>query len=229
MLKNSEQFWARAWSRHFDSYTQHHGRQASYLRFILRPHERQLLEIGAGSFRDTVQLNEWGYDCIGSDFSSEAVEWARQRYPEHADKIEWMDATALPLPDGAVDVSFHNGFFVLFDDNETIETLIREQVRVTRSRIICTVHNALDSRQVERFRKLRETDDLYDIRFFNPDEIRGLLEPFCRDVVLMPFGNRLLDRLIQYSPSTRPLKPIYRGLCGKNVAQAQRIMAVGTV
>jgi ubiquinone/menaquinone biosynthesis C-methylase UbiE len=227
MRQNSQQFWAQAWARHFDSYVRNWGRQAYYLRFILAPHERRLLELGAGSFRDTVRLNQWGYDCLGTDFSEEAVALARHRFSEYAHCIQAMDATKLNVDDQSVDVSFHNGFFVLFDEDAMIGRILSEQVRVTRRRVVCTVHNALNRRQVERFCELKRTDRLYDVRFFAPDEIRALLAPYCRRVELYPFGNRILDRSIKYASRVAPLRWMYRRLARRDIRDADRIMAVG--
>ncbi|MEX0642670.1 MAG: class I SAM-dependent methyltransferase [Pirellulales bacterium] len=227
MPQNSQQFWAQTWSRHFDDYARNWGRQAYYLRFILHPDERQLLELGAGSFRDTVRLNQWGYDCLGTDFSDEAVARARRRYSDYAHCIHAMDATRLDVGDHSVDLSFHNGFFVLFDDDALIGRILAEQARVSRRRIVCTVHNALNRQQVERFRQLKQTDNLYDVRFFEPDEIRALLAPYCRHVKLFPFGHRLLDRSIRYLNRIAPLDWMYQRIRARDIEQAERIMAVG--
>jgi len=76
-----------------------------------RRHERRLLEIGAGSFRDVAALNRWGVFGEGVDFSSESVERARKIQPAFSDKIKQMDAACLDYPDGAFDLTYHNGFW----------------------------------------------------------------------------------------------------------------------
>jgi hypothetical protein len=89
------------------------------------------------------------------------------------------------------------------------------------------VHNALDRKQVDLFRELRKSDSLYDIRFFEPDEIRRVMERHCARVELYPFGNRLLDRSIKYLNRVAPLKQMYRRLSTRDIRESERIMAVG--
>lgn len=227
MLANTKDFWTSAWSRHYDTYYSAVPRQAYYLDFVLDGADRRLLEIGAGSFRDSVRLNEWGYDCTGTDFSDEAATRAKAGYPQFAEKLHAMDASALEFEDNAFDVSFHNGFFVLFEDDAVIQSFLQEQLRVTKRKVICTVHNALNTQRVEKFRELSESDSLYDIRFFTPDEIKAVLEPHCTKVELFPFGVRTMDRLIRRVPWKSPLKYIYKGLPKSDFSDCERVMAVG--
>jgi hypothetical protein len=227
MLTNTQHFWTNAWSRHYENYAGTVSRQAYYLDFILRPADRTLLEIGAGSFRDTVQLNEWGYTCTGTDFSTEAVQLAKEKYSAWADQIHAMDASALDFPDKSFDVSFHNGFFVLFADNEVIDGFVREQVRVTKKRVICTVHNALNARLAQTFSHKSNSDSLYDIRFFRPDELHEILQPHCKKVEVLPFGQRTMDRCIRHLGWRGPLKHAYRATCRFGFRQAERLMAIG--
>jgi SAM-dependent methyltransferase len=228
MLENSESFWSETWSRHFQAYTRTIPRQAYYLSFLLSDAERVLLEIGAGSYRDTARLNRWGRDCTGVDFCPEACTKARAAYPEFAAKLLTMDAFALEFGDKSFDLSFHNGLLIVLDD-AAISKLLREQVRVTRKRIVCTVHNALRRDLVQQFAELSARDKLYDIRFFMPDELRELVAAHCDSVEIRPFGHPAVDRWLRWMPWRPFLGWKYRRVCGGDLSSSERLMAVGRV
>ena len=132
--------WDGIWKRHFQEY-QTDYRHAYSIAALRRRKERRLLEIAAGSFRDMATLNRWGFYCEGFDFSIESVGRAREILPRYSDRIKKMDAACMVYPDGAFDLTFHNGFWGYFDDRK-ISVLGVEQARVTASRMIAIVHNA---------------------------------------------------------------------------------------
>jgi hypothetical protein len=76
---------------------------------------------------------------------------------------------------------------VLFSD-EKIGLLLREQVRVTRSKLIATVHNAHNQDFVRYFDEKKQVDPLFDIRFFEVDELRALMAIVCSRVEIYPVG-----------------------------------------
>jgi ubiquinone/menaquinone biosynthesis C-methylase UbiE len=230
MSIDTKEFWQSAWQRHHRSYLRTIGFQAYYLSFILKPNERKLLELGAGSFRDTARLNEWGYDCTGTDFSEESVQLAQQTFPHWASKIQVQDASNLQFPDGAFDVTFHNGFWVLFQEDAFLDQLLKEQVRVSRSRVVCTVHNALNQRQRAVFAEKAREDELYDIRFFEPDEMRRLLQPHCREVRIYPYSVLHFNRLMKLIKHRALLKVVYLATHRLwRIQHWERLMVVGEV
>ncbi|MGQ9645227.1 MAG: class I SAM-dependent methyltransferase [Thermodesulfobacteriota bacterium] len=229
MIDNTKLTWRNIWLRHYSSYVRAIPRQAYYLFFVLRNEDQRILEIGAGSFRDTVRLNEWGYNCIGIDFLRDVVEFAKKRYPTYKDKMLPGDASRLSFTNKCFDVSFHNGFYILFQQDELIHSLLREQVRVTKRCIVCTVHNKLNTRLVNLFREKSGLDPLYDVRFFYPNEMKNLLKPYCDHVAILPFGTPILDRLIRYMAwYPKGLKWLYSKTSSKmKLENCERIMAVG--
>jgi len=221
-------WWSTAWQTHHQRYVSRPSYQAYYLDCILPKGVKQLLELGAGSFRDTAQLNRWGYECTGTDFSPEAVALAQRTYPQWADRFYTADATALPFESKSFDISFHSGLFACFEDDATINAILREQARVSRLAIVCTVHNALNTPLQERFRRQAKSDPLYQIRFFAPEEITRLMRPFCARLSLYPFGALWCNRLIKYGRN-RLLTRWYYRLTYKRWRweSCERIMAVG--
>ena len=178
--------WNEQWKNIFDHYQQD-IRHAYYIRAILNENEHKLLEIAAGSFRDIGALNKWGYNCYGVDYSEEAIFQAQKYFSSYRNKIFNMNAFNLDFPDKIFDLSYHNGFWTYFDDND-IEKLLKEQARVTKNRVIVTVHNKHNSEFVDYFKRLSQQDPLYNLRFFEVNEISELMKTVCRDVYIIPVG-----------------------------------------
>lgn len=180
--------WDQKWAEIFDHYQQD-IRHAHYVRALLRPDEDRILEIAAGSFRDVAALCRRGVDGEGMDFSKESVLRAQAAYPEYSARFHQMSAFSMPVPDKSFDVTYHNGFWVLFPDEE-IRALAAEQARITRKRMIVTVHNKHNSQFLGYFDRMKKADPLYDIRFFGTKEISTLLEAVCTDIEIIPVGKQ---------------------------------------
>lgn len=185
-LLQSSPGWDKLWAQHFNEY-QGDLRHAMYIHSLRRWNERRILEIGAGSFRDTAALNRWGLPCFGVDFSPESVRQAREAHPAWADRILQGDAKRLEFPGKAFDLSFHNGLWGYFDDTQ-IGQLVREQARITKRRMIATVHNAHNAAFRRHFEQMAAEDPLYGIRFFYKEEMLRLMGSVCRKVRLFPVG-----------------------------------------
>lgn len=178
--------WDEKWSEIFNHY-QKDTRHAYYIDAVRCRKEKRILEIAAGSFRDISRLNKSGVEGYGVDFSAEAVALAKEYYPHIAEHFKTMDAFNLDYPDKVFDLTYHNGFWVLFDD-ESILKLAREQARVTQRRMIATVHNAHNTSFKEYFERQAAVDPLFNIRFFEHDEISELMGSVCSRVTVIPVG-----------------------------------------
>ncbi|MBE9052087.1 class I SAM-dependent methyltransferase [Nostocales cyanobacterium LEGE 11386] len=185
-LLNNKNYWDQEWCKIFDKY-QNDPRFAHYLYAILERDEKRILEIGAGSFRDMEKLNKWDIECYGIDFSNKSVEKAQTKFPQYRHLIIQANAFKLPFDDSFFDVSYHNGFWSCFS-NDDINSLACEQSRITKKRMIVAVHNAHNSSFVEYFNKLKVDDPLYSARFFTISEITSLLEKYCYDIQIIPVG-----------------------------------------
>lgn len=191
-------FWEEAWVRHLEAYLTTPPRAGLWLcaRFPLRGW--RVLELAGGSCRDSRHLAAQGIDAIGSDFDQKTLDYLAQRFPDSPLKLAREDASALSLPDRSVDLSVHNGFWVLFDDDDRIAALLREQARVTRRVVIALVHNADNPRVVAAFARKAKTEPLYDIRFFRRAELPALVQAAgvpARRVRIEKFGGPV-DRLL---------------------------------
>lgn len=201
-------FWEDAWVRHLEAYLATPPRAGLWLRwrFGLGPADGhgagrgwQVLEIAGGSCRDSRHLAERGVAAIGSDFDQKTLDYLAQRFPACPLKLQREDASAFSLPDRAVDLSVHNGFWVLFGDDARLVALLKEQARITRRVLVAMVHNADNPRQVAAFARKAVADPLYDIRFFRRGELPALVRAAglpARAVRLEKFGGPV-DRLLR--------------------------------
>ncbi|MFV3307718.1 class I SAM-dependent methyltransferase [Pseudomonas sp. NY15181] len=185
--------WDQKWQEIFNRY-QNDIRHAYYIDAVRKRHEKRVLEIAAGSFRDIVQLTKLGVEGHGIDFSPESVALAKKLYPSLQERFLVMDAFDLQYPDNHFDVSFHNGFWGLFSDEEIVR-MAKEQARVTKGRIIATMHNAHNQAFADYFNSQKKIDPLFNIRFFTIDQMREILGKVARKVTIIPVGksNRLRE------------------------------------
>lgn len=179
--------WDNEWMISFDHY-QKDIRHAYYINAVLDEYSK-VLEIAAGSFRDVNKLNELGRNCWGLDFSGYAVENAKSIFPKYKNKIINGDAYDLPFADKEFEVSYHNGFWGYFNDEE-IDRLLHEQVRVTNKLVIATVHNRHCQQFFDYFERKKIEDPLFNIRFFTKEEMINYLSAYCRKIKIIPVGKQ---------------------------------------
>lgn len=171
----TEQYWAEAWQRHLETYLGGPPRAGYWLEQRFGK-DGSVLELAGGSCRDSRWLADRGADAIGSDFDEKTLDYLRDRFPQSSLKLRREDSFALSLDDKSVDLSFSNGFWICFDDDERLLKLMREQARVTRKWMIALVHNRGNDRLLRKFARLSKQDSLYDVRFFSPDELTRLID-----------------------------------------------------
>lgn len=227
---SSPQDWDTKWSKIFDHYQQD-LRHAHYIRAVLHAHEKNILEIAAGSFRDMALLRRSGLNCHGIDFSGESVARAQLNFPDFHEYIQQASAFDLHYADNFFDVSYHNGFWVLFSD-EHIQQLAKEQARVTRGRMIVTVHNAHNTEFAAYFDRLKKNDPLFDVRFFHQEEITELMQETCDDIRVIPVGKgkrRYEDWLIKMGWTQPALLKACLHVSGTRFLQSsERLLCIGT-
>ncbi len=193
-------FWEEAWVRHLEQYLAAAPRTGLWLRWRFALQRWSVLEIAGGSCRDSRYLAEQGVRATGSDFDQKTLDYLAQRFPGSPLALKREDASRLSLPDRAVDLTVHNGFWVLFGDDVRLVALLREQARVTRRVLVALVHNADNPRQVAAFARKAATDPLYDIRFFRREELMPLVQSAglrSARVTIEKFGGPV-DRLLAW-------------------------------
>jgi len=192
-LLAEEQFWSDAWKRHVENYLVAAPRTGYWLETRF-PQQRSVLEIAGGSCRDSRYLASVWDRSVGTDFDEKTILYLKNRFPDARHEVRREDGFALSFDDKAFELSFSNGFWVLFPDDEAILNLIREQARVTRKWMVVLVHNDLNEGLKTTFARHTQTDPLYDIRFFTPENVETLIRaagiPF-RSISLEKFGGRV--------------------------------------
>lgn len=199
-IMEAEDYWSDAWTRHVEAYLATAPRFGYWL---ARRYPKSLgysyMEIAGGSCRDSQYLAEAGFDAVGTDFDQKTLDYLRQRFPDAEARTRREDAFAFALPDASVDVTFSNGFWVLFEDDEKVLALLKEQTRVTRRHAVFSLQNSENPGLRRQFAEKARTDNLYDIRFYGRDEIVDLMKRSgvtYKSLTLHKFGG-IIDILYQ--------------------------------
>ena len=197
MIKNEA--WPKLWRRHLELYLSKPPRTGFWMNAWFGRRAHSFLELACGSGRDSVYLAQKGHEVMGTDLDAETLQTLSRRFCDERVKFQPADASALDFKDNQFDVVFHNGLWVLLEDDEAILKMLREQVRVARKYAVILVHNAENEDLMNRFQARSKSEELYDIRFFNRGELHGLISrsgiPYKR-VRMLKFGGRM-DLLYQ--------------------------------
>jgi hypothetical protein len=170
-----EGYWSEAWIRHVENYLSSPPRCGYWLKSKY-PDISSIIEIAGGSCRDSLFLSRYYDYVIGSDFDEQTLQYLKSRYPDSKSIFSRQDGFKFDYDDKTFELSFSNGFWVLFPDDKDIKQLIREQARITKRYLVSLVHNVNNKRLKDAFNEKSKTDSLYNIRFFNQDEIINLVE-----------------------------------------------------
>ncbi len=166
--------WAESWIKHLDGYLAGPPRTGAFVKQIVGRRIESALELGCGSSRDSIFLARSGFKCTATDYEDQAVERLKQRFSCETLEYRQADATDLPFQAKSFDLVFHNGLFILFEDDEVLSAMIREHCRVARKYFLAIVHNGENQELRQRFSRLASQDPIYDIRFFTRDILLDL-------------------------------------------------------
>jgi len=226
----SDADWDLKWPDIFEHY-QNDLRHAQYIQALKNKNENCLLEIAAGSFRDMAALNKWGIECNGMDFSAESVMLAKKQFPSLSNKIHQMDGFNFNFVDKKFDLTYHNGFWVLFNDSD-IDLLAKEQARISKYRMIATVHNAHNIQFKNYFKMKAENDSLYRIRFFYEEEMRNIMSKVCSKVTVVPVGKGkkyFEDEIINNGGNAELLRSFFEEQGLNHINDSERLLCIGEI
>lgn len=163
-------YWSDAWVRHIEAYLAAPPRCGIWLKSRFSK-KHSILECAGGSCRDSRYLYTRGYYSVGSDFDGETLDYLKQKFAGSIFQVAKEDAFRFTYKNGDFDITFHNGFWVLFNEKEKLTELLNEQSRITKKHLVALVHNAENKALVKQFSEKAEHDTLYDIRFFERYEL----------------------------------------------------------
>lgn len=94
---------------------------------------KRILEVGAGTGRDSFYMARDGAALVLLDYSKNSLKIIRQGLPD-AERISAVggDAFALPFPDGSFDAVFHQGLLEHFRETDA-RRLLKENIRVLKT------------------------------------------------------------------------------------------------
>ena len=169
-----DEYWSKAWAQHIESYLLAPPRTGYWLasQFLT---SLSVLEIAGGSCRDSRYLASQGFKAIGTDFDQKTLDYLAKRCLDSSLLMQREDAFSLSFSDKSIDLSFSNGFWVLFENDQQIYSLIHEQARITKKYLISLVHNIENTKLVSLFKELSIHAPLYDIRFFHREELLDIV------------------------------------------------------
>ncbi|MAT39834.1 MAG: methyltransferase type 11 [Ectothiorhodospiraceae bacterium] len=93
---------------------------------------KKILEVGAGTGRDSFYMAKDGATLVCLDYSMNSLKIMRKALPDpNVVSVVGGDAFKLPFPDGSFDVVFHQGLLEHFRHAEA-DALLRENIRILR-------------------------------------------------------------------------------------------------
>ena len=168
-------YWSDAWVRHIETYLMAIPRTGIWLHNYLKYSSKTILECAGGSCRDSRYLYNIGYEAVGSDFDEKTLNYVNTKYSNSNFSLQKKDGFNLDCKNNQFAVVFHNGFWVLFNDDNILVKLLKEQARVTKNYLVILVHNSMNKSQIKTYEEKSKKDDLYKIRMFNKEELISLL------------------------------------------------------
>jgi len=205
--------WSATWVRHMEAYLAAPPRCGIWLRAKLRLGRKdRVLECAGGSCRDSRYLHYLGVSAIGSDFDEKTLQYLCARFPNDKFQVVKEDAYSLSFEARSYDVVFHNGFWPYFSENSEIQRLLVEQCRVAAKVAVAIVHNKSNKALVKRFTELAKSDALYNLRFFDGEELLQIVKSSgvrYKRVSIERFGGPV-DRIYALERKFVALSPLVR-------------------
>ncbi len=126
-----EAFWTEAEGLSLDDVYDNGGRILREIFEVCDPAGMRVLEVGAGTGRDSIALARAGARVVTLDYAPRSLDLIRQASERAGVEIDMVggDGLALPFPDGSFDLVFHQGLLEHFRDPMP---MLREHVRVLK-------------------------------------------------------------------------------------------------
>lgn len=124
-----DRFWTR--ERNIDEVYHNDDRIPFNLRQVIDLRGKKVLEVGAGTGRDSLELRRDGAEIYILDYVRSSLTIVNQVFQKNQQPVQLIlaDGTAMPFPDDAFDVVFHQGLLEHFRDPLP---LLIENIRVLK-------------------------------------------------------------------------------------------------
>lgn len=135
MKVSTRQNWETFWQQK-DNVHEYYSNTDRVLRNLARVTDlkgKKVLEIGAGTGRDSLNLVNWGAEVYQLDYAANALKLMKDVADEAGVKVELIggDAFRLPFRDGTFDIVFHQGLLEHFREPQGTD-LLRENARIVK-------------------------------------------------------------------------------------------------
>jgi len=178
--------WSLIWDKYLNRYIQSEPKRAKNVEKLveaLGAEVKTIIELGCGSLRDGGYLSK-NFEVFGLDINKKVLVKTKGIYPKCHRIV--ASAISLPFKDKSVDVSFHSGLLIYFNNKDVLK-IVREQVRITRKLALFFVHNKTNLWEIPTVKIRSIKDKLYRFRRFSRKELFKLLRDF-KKVRIVPFG-----------------------------------------
>jgi ubiquinone/menaquinone biosynthesis C-methylase UbiE len=179
--------WSVIWDAHLKRYVYSEPKRAKMIQELIEKlgvEVKTIIELGCGSLRDGGFLSQ-KFEVIGLDFNKKVLVETKNIHSECNRMI--ASATALPLKDKSVDLSFSSGLLIYFNNEDALK-IIKEQVRITKSLALIFVHNKTNIWEIPTVKIRSVKDKLFRFRRFSKKELFKLLSEYRKSVKIIPFG-----------------------------------------
>jgi SAM-dependent methyltransferase len=177
---------------------------------------KAVLDLGCGTGNDVQRMIQAGFQVVGLDYSSEALQQAARKGDASARFVQADMGRTLPFASSSFDALMSNVALHMFSDALT-RALFKEIARLVRSGGVFVFHvNALEDRPLRaaNLPVVREIEPNYvleahgqTMHFFSDDYLRDLLTDWAvLDLTLVP---------ILKEGENQPYKVVWRGIAQK--------------
>ncbi len=127
-----ENFWAE--KKEFHEVYSNSDRVLRNVQNVIDLREKRVLEVGAGTGRDSFGMVERGADVFMLDYSINSLNIIKNIATEEKIEVSPVggNAFSLPFPDGSFDLVFHQGLLEHFRETQA-NNLLKENIRVLKS------------------------------------------------------------------------------------------------
>lgn len=203
LFKDSN-FWEKQWKDKADNYLKGKPVLGLFIERLINDNilsnVNSICEVAAGSSRDSLYLAR-KFSVTVTDKFVHGFKKAEKIGEDNKLNISFRqeDSFNFSFPDNYFDLVFHNGFFILFPDDNDILTLLYEQIRITKKYVLIVVHNKWDFYSRLRIQQhAKRGDALFDFRWWTLKKLKRIAKKFGKIVYSEGLEVRIIREIQSY-------------------------------